>query len=128
MSFWDIVWFIFITWAFVAYLMVMFSIIVDIFRDDDMSGWAKAAWCLFLIFVPFITALVYIGVRGRSMSERSMRTAAARQAQQDQYIREVAGSKSSATDQIAQARALLDGGVISQQEYDTLKSKALAGV
>ena len=75
----------------------------------------------------WLQALVYIGVRGRSMSERSMRTAAARKAEQDQYIREVAG-KSSATDQIAQARALLDGGVISQQEYDTLKSKALAGV
>jgi hypothetical protein len=127
MSFWDIVWFIFITWAFVAYLMVMFKIIGDIFRDDDMSGWAKAAWCLFLVFFPFVTALVYLGVRGRSMTERSMRASAVRQAQQDQYIRDVAGT-TSATDQITQARALLDGGVISQSEYDTLKTKALAGV
>jgi Phospholipase_D-nuclease N-terminal len=127
MSFWDIVWFIFITWALVAYLMVMFRIIGDIFRDDDMSGWAKAAWCLFLVFFPFITALVYLGVRGRSMAERHMRASAARQAEQDQYIRDVAG-KTSATDQITQARALLDGGVISQDEYDTLKTKALAGV
>jgi hypothetical protein len=127
MSFWDIVWFIFITWAFVAYLMVMFSIIGDIFRDSDMSGWAKAAWCLFLVFVPFITALVYIGIRGRSMAERSARSSAARREQQDQYIRDVAG-KTSATDQITQAHALFDGGVISQEEYDTLKTKALAGV
>jgi Phospholipase_D-nuclease N-terminal len=130
MSFWDIVWFIFITWAFVAYLMVMFKIIGDIFRDDDMSGWGKAAWCLLLVFFPFITALVYLGVRGRSMVERSARASAARQKQQDQYIREVAGtsSASSATDQITRARALLDDGAISQGEYDTLKSKALAGV
>ena len=130
MSFWDIVWFIFITWALVAYLMVMFRIISDIFRDDEMSGWGKAAWCLLLVFFPFITALVYLGVRGRAMNERSVRSAVARQEQQDQYIREVAGktAKTSAADQITQARALLDDGAISQGEYDTLKSKALAGV
>ena len=132
MSFWDIVWFIFITWALVAYLMVMFRIIGDIFRDEDMSGWGKAAWCLLLVFFPFITALVYLGVRGRAMNERSVRAAVARQEEQDQYIREVAGKtvagKTSATDQITQARALLDDGAISQGEYDTLKSKALAGV
>jgi hypothetical protein len=131
MSFWDIVWFIFITWALVAYLMVMFRIIGDIFRDEEMSGWGKAAWCLLLVFFPFITALVYLGVRGRAMNERSVRAAVARQEQQDQYIRDVAGktsAKTSAADQITQARALLDDGAISQGEYDTLKSKALAGV
>jgi hypothetical protein len=127
MSFWDIVWFIFITWAFVAYLMVMFRIIGDIFRDDDMSGWGKAAWCFLLVFFPFITALVYLGVRGRSMVERSARASAERQRQQDQYIRDVAG-KSSATDEITRARALLDEGAISPGEYDALKTKALAGV
>jgi hypothetical protein len=127
MSFWDIVWFIFITWAFVAYLMVMFSIIGDIFRDRDMSGWAKAAWFLALIFVPFITALIYIGVRGRSMAERSMRASAMHRQQQDEYIREVAGT-TSPTDQITQARALLDSGAISQPEYEALKTKALAPV
>jgi hypothetical protein len=124
MSFWDIVWFIFITWAFVAYLMVMFSIIGDIFRDRDMSGWGKAAWCLALIFVPFITALVYLGVRGRDMAERSARAASKHQAEQDAYIRHVAGS-TTPTDQIAQARKLLDSGAISQPEYDALKTKAL---
>ena len=104
MSFWDIVWFIFITWAFVAYLMVMFSIIGDIFRDEDMSGWAKAAWCLFLVFLPFITALVYIGVRGRAMAERSARASAAHRQQEDAHIREVAGH-ATPTEQITQARA-----------------------
>ena len=127
MSFWDVVWFIFISFAFVAYLMVMFSIIGDIFRDRDMSGWAKAAWFLALIFVPFITALIYIGVRGRSMAERSMRASAMHRQQQDEYIREVAGT-TSPTDQITQARALLDSGAISQPEYEALKTKALAPV
>ena len=127
MSFWDIVWFIFITWAFVAYLMVMFSIITDIFRDGEMSGWVKALWCLALVFFPFITALVYIIARGRSMAERNMRHAAAQRQQQDAYIREVAGqpTSTSATDQIAQAKALLDSGAISQSEFDGLKAKAL---
>ena len=124
MSFWDIVWFIFISFVFVAYLMVMFSIIADIFRDREMSGWGKALWCLALVFLPFITALVYIGIRGRSMTERSMRGAEAQRQQQDAYIREVAGQTTPA-DQIAQARALLDAGAISQGEYDALKTKAL---
>jgi Phospholipase_D-nuclease N-terminal len=125
MSFWDIVWFIFITWAFVAYLMVMFSIIGDIFRDQDMSGWVKALWCLLLVFLPFITALVYIGVRGRSMAERSARAAEAHQQQQDAHIRRVASGRTTPTDEIAQARALFDAGAISQSEYDVLKAKAL---
>ena len=124
MSFWDIVWFIFITWAFVAYLMVMFSIIADIFRDHEMSGWVKALWCFALIFFPFITALVYIIARGHSMAERNMRHAAAQRQQQDAYIREVAGH-TTPTDQITQARALLDAGTISQPEFEALKTKAL---
>ena len=127
MSFWDIVWFIFVTWAFVAYLMVMFSIIGDIFRDRDLSGWGKAAWCLALLAVPFITALIYLGVRGGDMAERSARAAATQQHQQDAYIREAA-AKTTPADQIAQAQALLDAGSISRPEYDALKSKALAPV
>jgi len=126
MSFWDIVWFIFITWVFVAYLMVMFSILGDIFRDREMSGVAKALWCLALVFLPFITALVYLAVRGSGMAERSGRAAAAHQKQQEDYIREVAGpTQTSPADQITQARALLDAGTISQPEYEALKTKAL---
>jgi hypothetical protein len=125
MSFWDIVWFIFITWVFVAYLMVMFSIISDIFRDRELSGIAKAAWCFALIFFPFITALVYIVARGSDMADRNMRVAAAHRQQQDAYIREVAAQPASPTDQIAQARALFDAGAISEAEYEALKSKAL---
>ena len=91
MSFWDVVWFIFISFAFVAYLMVMFSIITDLFRDRETSGVMKAVWIVVLIFLPLLTSLVYLIVRGRSMSERSARSAEAMKAQQDAYIREVAG-------------------------------------
>ena len=124
MSFWDIVWFIFITFAFVAYLMVMFSIITDLFRDREESGVMKAVWIVALIFLPLITSLVYLIVRGRGMSERSAQTAQAVKAQQDAYIREVAG-KATPADQIAQARAMLDAGVINQTEFERLKDKAL---
>ncbi len=125
MDFWDIVWFIFISFAFMAYLMVMFTIITDIFRDPDASGFVKAVWIIALIFVPFLTALIYLIAKGKSMGERQMRSAAHMQAQQAAYIREVAAQASPA-DQIAQAKTMLDSGVITADEYDRLKMKALA--
>lgn len=124
MSFWDIVWFIFISFAFVAYLMVMFSILSDLFRDRDTSGIAKAVWIVALIFLPFLTSLIYLIVRGRGMAERAARGAELAKQQQDAYIRQVAG-KTTPVDQIAQAKAMLDAGAISQSEYDALKTKAL---
>ena len=125
MSFWDIVWFIIISFAFVAYLMMLFSIIVDLFRDSETSGVVKAVWLVALLFFPLITALVYVIVRGKGMSERMVSSRVAAQRQQEDYIKQVAGSASPA-DQIAQASALLDKGTISQAEFDTLKARALA--
>ncbi len=124
MSFWDVVWFIFISFAFVAYLMVMFSIIGDLFTDRNVSGAAKAAWVVGLIFLPFLSSLVYLITRGSGMAERAMRRSAEARQQQDAYIRQVAG-QTTPTDQIAQARAMFDAGAISQSEYDALKTKAL---
>jgi hypothetical protein len=124
MSFWDVVWLIFISFAFVAYLMVMFSIISDVFRDREMSGFVKAVWIVALIFLPLITSIIYLIARGGDMAERSMRAAVVQREAQDAYVRQVAG-RTSPTDQIAQARALFDAHVISQSEYDTLKTKAL---
>jgi hypothetical protein len=124
MSFWDVVWFILISFALMAYLMVLFTIIGDLFRDRDESGFAKAAWMIALIFLPFLTALVYVVTRGSGMAERAARSAETMQQQQDAYIREVAG-KPSPVDQIAQARALLDSGAISEPEFQSLKAKAL---
>ncbi|HSP53762.1 MAG TPA: SHOCT domain-containing protein [Cryobacterium sp.] len=121
---WDIIWFFFWTFAFIAYLMVLFSIIGDIFRDHTLSGWAKAAWMLFLVFVPFLTALVYLIARGKGMAERQMRAAQQNQAATEQYVRSVAGSGSSA-EEITKAKALLDSGTITADEYAALKAKAL---
>lgn len=125
MSFWDVVWFIVISFAFVAYLMVLFSILGDLFRDRDTNGWVKAVWIICLIFLPFATALVYLIVRGRGMADRQMQSASEMKQQQDAYIRDVA-AKASPADQIAQAQKMLNDGAISQPEFERLKEKALA--
>jgi hypothetical protein len=125
MSFWDVFWLIVITFAFVAFLMVMFMIFSDLFRDRETSGWAKAIWVIALICVPLLSSLIYLIVRGPSMTDRQMRNAAEMKQMQDAYIKDVAGTSPSPADQIAQAKAMLDAGVISQPEYDRLKEKAL---
>lgn len=125
MSFWDVVWFIIISFAFVAYLMVMFSILTDLFRDRETGGFAKAVWVIALIFLPFLTALIYLIARGHGMAERSAKEAKSLQQQQEAYIRDVA-AKTNPVDQVAQARKMLDAGEISQSEYERLKEKALA--
>lgn len=129
MSFWDIVWFIFIFFAFMAYLMVMFQIIGDLFRDETVSGGMKALWIILLILVPFLVALIYLIVRGKGMRERQMQEVMEVRKMQDEYIRSVAGSggaSASAAEQIAKAKELLDSGAISAEEFAALKAKALA--
>ncbi len=124
MSFWDVFWLIVWSFLFVAYLMVLFNVLVDLFRDHELSGWAKAVWVLFLLVFPALTALVYLIVRGEGMAQRSDR--AVRQAKSDTeaYIRSV--STTSPADQIATAKQLLDQGAITEAEFDHLKSKALS--
>ncbi len=124
MDFWDIIWFIIVTFAFVAYLMVFFSILSDLFRDKETGGFAKAIWIIALIFFPFFAALIYLIARGQGMAERNVKAAKEMQDAQSAYIRDVAGS--SAADQIHKAKELLDSGAISQAEYDAIKAKALA--
>ena len=123
-SFWDFIWYTLVIFAFVAYLMVLFWILSDLFRDRALSGWWKAVWIVLLLFVPWLTALVYLIARGRGMSERALAAQQEAKAQTDAYIQSVAGK--SATDQIADARALLDSGTITAQEFEALKAKALA--
>ena len=124
MSFWDIIWFIIVSFAFIAYLMVLFNIVFDLFRDHEVSGGMKAVWMIFLIFLPFLTAVVYLVTRGGGMAARQARVSSELREAQDNYIKQVAGT--SATDQITQAKALLDAGTINQSEYETLKAKALS--
>jgi type VI protein secretion system component VasK len=125
MDFWGFVWFFLWTFVFIAYLMVLFSIIGDLFTDHTLNGWWKAVWIIFLIFAPFITALVYLIARGRGMAERKQAQLQTAQKETDNYIRTVASSTSPA-EQITHAKALLDSGAVTQAEFDTLKAKALA--
>jgi Phospholipase_D-nuclease N-terminal len=125
MSFWDFFWLMIWTYIFVAYLVLLFQIISDVFRDRDLGGFAKAVWVLALIFVPFLSALIYVIARGRGMAERRAGAARQAQAETEQYIQSVAGTPNSA-DQIASAKTLLDEGTITQGEYERLKEKALA--
>ncbi len=124
-SFWEWFWLAFATFAFIAYIFAMFTIVVDLFRDKTLSGGFKAVWFIFLVLFPLVTALIYLVARGGGMAERSAEQAEAIKSAQDSYIREVAGSGASPTEQIAQAKTLLDSGAISQAEFDSLKAKAL---
>ena len=123
-SFWEILWFSLYAFFFVVYLMALFSIIGDIFRDKALSGLGKAVWLFFLIFVPFLTALIYLIARGDGMAQRGMRDAKDAQVGTDEYIRSVA--KASPADEIAKAKSLLDAGTINQQEYEAIKARALS--
>ena len=113
-------------WAFVfiAYLMVLFSIVGDLFRDHKMSGWAKAAWIFFLIIGFWITALIYLIVRGGGMAQRQQAAMQEAQAQADAYIKQVAGN--SHADEIAKAQALKDSGALTSAEFTALKKKILS--
>ncbi len=114
-------------WIFllISWLIVLFYILADIFRDHKMSGFLKAVWIFFLIFVPFLTALIYLIARGKGMQERAQKQAEEIKKAQDDYIRSVTGDAASPADQIAQAQKLLDSGAINQDEFNKLKAKAL---
>jgi len=121
---WNVIWLFFWVFAFLAYLMALFNVIGDLFRDGKLNGWWKALWIIFLVFLPFLTVLVYLIARGRGMEERKAGQVRQAQAAANQYIRDVAAA--SLTDDIAKAKALLDAGVINADEFAKLKAKALA--
>lgn len=122
-DFWSVLAWFFWVYVLLAYLFALFAVISDIFRDRELNGWLKAVWLIFLVFLPIITVLVYVIARGRQMSERSARSAERNRQATDEYIRNVAGASSA--DEIAKAQALLDSGAITQEEFATLKAKAL---
>ncbi len=125
MGFWDFFWLLLWSFFFVTYLMLLFRIIVDLFRDPELGGGAKALWIIGLILVPFLVALIYVITRGQGMAERQLGAVQQARTDTDQYIQSVAGAANPA-DQIASAKALLDQGAITAAEFDRLKAKALA--
>jgi hypothetical protein len=121
----DVMWSMFIFFAWVIWIWFLFYILIDVYRRHDLSGWGKAGWTIGLIFVPFLVALIYLITQGSAMAERRASEAQTYQAQTDDYIRSVAQS-ASPTEQIAKGKQLLDSGAITQAEFDALKQKALA--
>ncbi len=121
----EILWTTLVIFLMIMYFMILFSILTDLFRDHEESGWAKAVWVIFLVLFPFLTALIYLIVRGNGMAQRNLNAQKAAQQQFNDYVQSVA-TTGSPTEQIAQAKELLDAGTISQAEFDAIKAKALA--
>lgn len=124
MNFWEFIIWMLWAYVFVAYLFLLFSILADLVRDQHLGGFAKAVWIIFLIFVPILTALIYLIARGKGMAQRSIAQAEAARRETDEYIRAAAGT--SATDEIAKAAQLRDAGTITVDEFEKIKAKALA--
>lgn len=123
-TFFQFIWLVIVSFAFVAYLIILFQIVADLFRDNEQKGWHKAIWIIFLIVFPLITAVIYLIARGTGMAQRQAAYVKQAQESTDNYIREVAGR--SPAQEIADAKALLDAGSISAQEFEKIKAKALS--
>ena len=122
--FYDAVMPVISVFVFVTYLIILFQIVVDLFRDTELGGGSKVLWIIGLMFLPILTAIVYVVFRGKGMAGRQQASVQRAKSEADAYIREVAGK--SPAEQIADAKALLDAGTINQDEFDKLKAKAIA--
>jgi hypothetical protein len=118
----DVFWTMILFFFWIAWIWMLILIFSDVFRRD-ISGWAKAGWCLFVLVLPFLGAFVYLIANGKDLTERRIHDAQASQADFDQHIRTVAGGSAS---EIERAKQLLDSGAINQAEFEQLKAKALA--
>jgi ABC-type multidrug transport system fused ATPase/permease subunit len=123
----DFLWSLFVIYFMFFYFMILFRIVGDLFSDHELSGLGKTAWIIFLLLLPFIAIFVYLITRGKAMTGRAIARSQAASADQQEYIRQVAGSSTNdPAAQIAKGHELLSSGAITQQEFDTLKAKALA--
>jgi hypothetical protein len=119
----DVLWTMILFFCWVAWIWVVITVFIDVFRRDDIGGWAKAGWVVFVIVLPFLGVLVYLIAQHDGMRDRSMKQAEAQKQQFDHYVRDAAGGSAA---EIAKAKELLDTGAITQEEFDQLKAKALA--
>ena len=123
----DVVWTMFIFFAWVIWFWLLLTIFGDIFRRRDTSGGTKVLWTIFVIILPFLGVFVYLITQNTGMTERNLERARAQKAQFDDYVRQTAGeSGGGATAEIERAKSLLDSGAINQSEFDAIKQKALA--
>ena len=118
-------WTILMIFLWVIWFWILITIIIDIFRSHDLSGWVKALWFVFILFLPLIGVLVYLIARGGRMHEHQVRDAQLQEEQRRSYVQEAAGSQSSA-DQLTKLADLRDRGVITAEEFDREKAKILA--
>ena len=118
-------WTIFIIFLWIVWFWILITIIIDLFRSHDLSGWAKALWFIFILFLPMIGVLVYLIARGGKMHEHEVRQAQRQEEQLRSYVQEAAGSQST-VDQLAKLADLRDRGVITAEEFDREKAKILA--
>ncbi|HWI72340.1 MAG TPA: SHOCT domain-containing protein [Baekduia sp.] len=121
----DVLWTMIIFFAWVVWIWIIITILADVFRRKDISGWAKAAWTVFLIVLPFLGVLIYLIAEHDGMADRSAKAAEGQKEQFDAYVRDVATSGGPAAE-IDKAKQLLDSGAITPEEFATLKAKALA--
>jgi predicted PurR-regulated permease PerM len=121
----DVLWTMFIFFLWIIWFFLLFRVIVDIFRRKDIGGGSKTLWLLFVILLPFLGVFVYLIVNSNEMADRDVKSAQASQQQFDSYVKEVAGSGGAAAE-IDKAKQLLDSGAITQEEFNSLKAKALA--
>jgi predicted PurR-regulated permease PerM len=121
----DFLWSLLVIFFMVCYFMILFRVIIDVFRRRDASGWNKALWLLFIFFLPLIGPLTYLIVHAGDMADRDMRDVQQSQQAFDDYVRNVAGSGGAASE-ITQAKQLLDSGAITETEFEAIKTKALA--
>jgi putative oligomerization/nucleic acid binding protein/phospholipase D-like protein len=124
-TFGDVMWSMFVFFAWILFFWMLFIVFGDLFSRHDISGWAKAGWTLFVIILPFLGIFIYLIAEGKGMGERAQARAQAQQAQVDDYVRSVASS-GSATDEIARGKELFDSGAITEAEFNQLKANALA--
>ena len=122
----DVFWSMIIFFTWVVWIWMMVAILSDVFRRHDIGGWAKAAWTVFLIVLPFLGALIYLIAQSEGMARRNLEHAQAARAGFDDYVKTVAADSGGAAAQIEKAKGLLDSGAITQAEFDALKAKALA--
>jgi hypothetical protein len=121
----DVFWSMLIFFLWVAWIWMLITILSDVFRRHDISGWVKALWTIFVIVAPFLGVLIYLIVESKGMAERNMQQQQQYRAQTDDYIRTVA-STGDPTEQIAKGKQLLDSGAITAEEFAALKQRALA--
>jgi high-affinity K+ transport system ATPase subunit B len=121
----EVVWTMLVFFAFVVWIWIMFTVLADIFRRHDSSGFVKVLWIIFIIVIPYFGVFIYLIAEHQGMTERSIKAQQDAQAQVDQYVQSVA-AKSDPAEQIAKAKQLLDSGTITQTEFDQIKQKALA--